>query len=39
MVEFEKRLMAGLAISLTKYTIDELKEKYDLSKDEGAEFV
>ena len=34
MTEFEKRLTAGLAIKMTKLTVDELKEMYDLNKEE-----
>ena len=28
MVDFEKRLIAGLGIRFTKHTVDELKEMY-----------
>lgn len=35
MTEFEKRLTAGLAIKVTKLTIDELKDMYEINKEEG----
>ena len=39
MTEFEKRLTAGLAIKLTKLTVDELKEAYEIEEEEFDEDI